>query len=792
MNNLLYLEEISIESALEVIKKRFSEKRQIYTFLGQVLLSVNPYEYFTGDRDIYAPNEEPAHLFRVLDRVMEGVKNRDQVVIVSGESGSGKTETTKQIIRYINRGSGAILDRIAKSNEVLELFGNASTEKNHNSSRFGKYIKVFFNKRRECIGMNIQTYLLEQTRVLNRENGRFHIFNTEAEVVNERLKEACFNEEDIHFIWKVIHIVNSLLETSFEQLDENTQTFAKILRERKMNVQGEIIYKTYTQEESDELRGILAMKMYCALFDWIVTRMNSIYQISPDENISTIGILDIFGFENLQKNGLEQLCINYCNEIIQGLLNRVLLEDKISLYRDEGVPLDKIDLELNKEQIALIQSLFGALDEECMLPAGSDVGFISKANTNNQKHPYYRMNRTSAQKEFSVVHYAGEIPYRVRGFCARNLDRINPDLDDYIKDHFSSARSEEKSDTKKRPAKRKSIIGRVKINSITQQFSTSLQKFIDSIADADIHFVKCIKPNSTETSLLFETDLVREQLEYNGVIQLIKILKQGYPCIVSKADFMEEYNVLLDEVQYSQDDLVIGKTRVFMVEWLADELRRQLLELRREKVQLIQNSARRALIRSRFVFKKMAVICLSRICRRKSCVEKYKQEIAAARITRFIRTVAYKKRYQANREAVITIQRTWRTNRIKRQMVIRRTAITIIKRAWRKHIRRKADVSNQNAELREQLREKSQYIDKLEQRILELETRDVEVSVPDDSHYKETILNYQKNIQSRLEEKIELTERVERLERENNLLIYQLAHLKKGQRARSWFSRLFD
>ena len=102
MDNLLYIDEITIDRCIHILSERFKNKK-IYTQLGGVLLSINPYQYFTGNDNIYQlDNNDTVHLFRTMDKVYEGMLNgENQTIIVSGESGSGKTETTKQMIQYL-------------------------------------------------------------------------------------------------------------------------------------------------------------------------------------------------------------------------------------------------------------------------------------------------------------------------------------------------------------------------------------------------------------------------------------------------------------------------------------------------------------------------------------------------------------------------------------------------------------------------------------------------------------------------------------------------------------------
>ena len=451
MDNLLYIDEITIDRCIHILSERFKNKK-IYTQLGGVLLSINPYKYFTGNDNIYQlDNNDTVHLFRTMDKVYEGMLNgENQTIIVSGESGSGKTETTKQMIQYLNHYNGNdgnnLLEKIEASGLVLEMFGNAATEKNHNSSRFGKFIELYY-KEKECIGMTTNVYLLEKTRVLI-PHGRFHVFNKFSEDVRIVLEKAGFLTHQITFILKTVELVEEIGKLQFGNI--TNPLYKELLTRKKINIQDETIEKIYTETEFNELRDTISMKLYEFLFLWLVEQMNNFYQISNTSGLLKIGVLDIFGFENLKTNKLEQLCINYANEIIQGLLNKILLEDKIKLYKEEQIPIDTIPPKLNSQQIDLVEKIFIALDEECMLPKGSNTSFIQKINLQFTDNSLYGINKLTCNKCFQIDHYAGKIEYSVNEFIQFNLDRQNIEIDNFIHQLFIEVGLEKKKETRNR------------------------------------------------------------------------------------------------------------------------------------------------------------------------------------------------------------------------------------------------------------------------------------------------------------------------------------------------------
>ena len=181
------------------------------------------------------------HEVGMSDLISKNLENKNQIIIVSGESGSGKTETTKQIIHYLNscvkNSDNKLIERIEASGIILEYFGNATTSKNTNSSRFGKLIEVYYNKNMECLGMKIITYILEKTRVLRSEEiGKFHIFNRDVNEIIDLLNKGGFTEENISFIIDNIETIKYLLNIGYGDNIKNNK-LRDVLSKRTIKVQ---------------------------------------------------------------------------------------------------------------------------------------------------------------------------------------------------------------------------------------------------------------------------------------------------------------------------------------------------------------------------------------------------------------------------------------------------------------------------------------------------------------------------------------------------------------------------
>ncbi|KAI9835745.1 MAG: hypothetical protein M1819_001923 [Sarea resinae] len=206
VSDLTLISKISNEAINDNLKKRF-ENAEIYTYIGHVLVSVNPFR----DLGIYTDNvldsyrgknrlEVPPHVFAVAESAyynMNAYKD-NQCVIISGESGAGKTEAAKRLMQYIANVSGGsnsaiqeTKDMVLATNPLLESFGNAKTLKNNNSSRFGKYLELQFNGQGEPVGANITNYLLEKSRVVGQiaNERNFHIFYQFTKAASQNYRE---------------------------------------------------------------------------------------------------------------------------------------------------------------------------------------------------------------------------------------------------------------------------------------------------------------------------------------------------------------------------------------------------------------------------------------------------------------------------------------------------------------------------------------------------------------------------------------------------------------------------
>uniref|UniRef100_A0A665W6Q1 Unconventional myosin-Ig-like n=1 Tax=Echeneis naucrates TaxID=173247 RepID=A0A665W6Q1_ECHNA len=432
-SDFVLLDEVTMEQFMENLRLRF-EKGRIYTYIGEVVVSVNPYrqmdiygkdtiEAYRG-RELY---ENPPHLYAVSDAAYKAMKRRakDTCIVISGESGAGKTEASKYIMQYIaaitNPSQRAEVESVKnvllKSNCVLEAFGNAKTNRNDNSSRFGKYMDINFNFNGDPTGGHINNYLLEKSRVVHQQEGErnfhsfyqllrggseetlaaFHLQNDPAVYVytkegtsnNDRtshkavisaLEVIGFSKEEINSIYQILASILLLGNLQFEsdgesvqilgqeavnQISELTATepesVSKTLLYRTVATGGgEVIEKGHTEQQACFGRDAFAKALYERLFGWIVGRINTVIEVKDYNPVlhgknTVIGVLDIYGFEIFDNNSFEQFCINYCNEKLQQLFIELILQQEQAEYQREGITWQHIDYFNNQIIVDLVE-----------------------------------------------------------------------------------------------------------------------------------------------------------------------------------------------------------------------------------------------------------------------------------------------------------------------------------------------------------------------------------------------------------------------------------------------------
>uniref|UniRef100_A0A3B4YXB0 Myosin IH n=1 Tax=Seriola lalandi dorsalis TaxID=1841481 RepID=A0A3B4YXB0_SERLL len=497
IQDFVLLDETTETAFLSNLNKRFS-KDLIYTYIGTLLVSVNPYKeldiYNRKQMDIYMGVnffELPPHIYALADNAYHTMLTEfnNHFILISGESGAGKTEASKKILQYyaISCPSTTLLntvrDKMLKSNPVLEAFGNAKTLKNDNSSRFGKYMDIQFDSQGDAVGGHILNYLLEKSRVVHQNHGErnFHIFYQLVEGGEDDLLHQLGLERDsLHYNyltqgecaivfsindkndWKTVKnalqvidhlfgIVASVLHLGNVQFDSdskgqallNNNAETKYLNPTKIRCKRVKI--PFTIDHAIYARDALAKAIYGLTFTWLVNRINGSMENKDSSRKTVIGLLDIYGFEVFYVNSFEQFCINYCNEKLQQLFIQLTLKAEQEEYEAENIEWEPVQFFNNKIICDLVEEkhrgIISILDEECLRPGdATDLTFLERLEEKMGNHPHFvthkladKMTRKTLERgDFRLLHYAGEVTYCVVGFLDKNNDLLYRNIKDVI------------------------------------------------------------------------------------------------------------------------------------------------------------------------------------------------------------------------------------------------------------------------------------------------------------------------------------------------------------------------
>uniref|UniRef100_A0A8C5VH57 Unconventional myosin-VIIa n=2 Tax=Microcebus murinus TaxID=30608 RepID=A0A8C5VH57_MICMU len=728
----------------------------IYTYTGSILVAVNPYQLLS----IYSPEhirqytnkkigEMPPHIFAIADNCYFNMKrnSRDQCCIISGESGAGKTESTKLILQFLAAISGQhswIEQQVLEATPILEAFGNAKTIRNDNSSRFGKYIDIHFNKRGAIEGAKIEQYLLEKSRVCRQapDERNYHVFYCMLEGMSEDQKKRlglgqaseynylamgnCItcegrvdsqeyanirsamkvlmftdteNWEISKLLAAILHLGNLQYEArTFENLDAcevlfspslataasllevNSPDLMSCLTSRTLITRGETVSTPLSREQALDVRDAFVKGIYGRLFVWIVDKINAAIYKPPSQEVKnsrrSIGLLDIFGFENFAMNSFEQLCINFANEHLQQFFVRHVFKLEQEEYDLESIDWLHIEFTDNQDALDMIankpMNIISLIDEESKFPKGTDTTMLHKLNSQHKLNANYIPPKNNHETQFGINHFAGVVYYETQGFLEKNRDTLHGDIiqlvhssrNKFIKQIFQADVAMGAETRKRSPT-------------LSSQFKRSLELLMRTLGACQPFFVRCIKPNEFKKPMLFDRHLCVRQLRYSGMMETIRIRRAGYPIRYSFVEFVERYRVLLPGVKpaYKQgdlqgtcqriaeavlgthDDWQIGKTKIFL-----KDHHDMLLEVERDKaitdrVILLQKVIRGFKDRSNFLKLKNAATLIQRHWRGHNCRKNYGlMRLGFLRLQALHRSRKLHQQYRLARQRIIGFQ----------------------------------------------------------------------------------------------------------------------------------------
>ncbi|XP_072303122.1 unconventional myosin-VIIa-like [Eucyclogobius newberryi] len=769
VEDMIRLGDLNEAGILRNLLIRYNE-RVIYTYTGSILVAVNPYlvlPIYTAEQIRLFTNKKigelPPHIFAIADNCYFNMQrtNKDQCCIISGESGAGKTESTKLILQFLAAISGQhswIEQQVLEATPILEAFGNAKTIRNDNSSRFGKYIDIHFTKRGAIEGAKIEQYLLEKSRVCRQapDERNYHVFYcilkgmapeqktklglglatdycyltmgkcTECEARDDladyssilsAMKVLMFTDTENWEISKLLAAILHMGNLRFEALTYDNLDACMVVRSpdlctaasllevepkdvmvcltsRTLITRGESVCTPLNVGQGQDVRDAFVKGIYGRLFVWIVDKINAaIYRRSPCENnvvSRSIGLLDIFGFENFIVNSFEQLCINFANESLQQFFVRHVFKLEQEEYNLEDISWQHIEFSDNQEALDMIAikplNIIALIDEESKFPKGTDATMLYKLNSQHKQNSYYITPKNSYETQFGIQHFAGVVYYETKGFLEKNRDSLNTDIiqlvhsskNKFIKQIFQADVAMflcgyQQPST---PAP-KGVETRKRSPTLSSQFKRSLELLMRTLSVCQPFFVRCIKPNEHKKPMLFDRELCIRQLRYSGMMETIRIRRGGYPIRYTFSEFVERYRVLLPGVKpaHIQDDLrgtcrqivlarlgkhgdwQIGKTKIFLKDHHDMQLEMERDKGITDKVILIQKSVRGHRERTTFLRKRLAATVIQKVWRGFRCKRNFcKMQSGFLRLQAMYRSRKYRQSYLLTRLCVTRLQ----------------------------------------------------------------------------------------------------------------------------------------
>ncbi|XP_051118886.1 myosin-11-like [Andrographis paniculata] len=625
MTKLSYLHEPGV---LQNLATRY-QLNEIYTYTGSILIAINPFQRLPHLYDAHmmqqykgAPfGELSPHVFAIADMSYRAMVNegKSNSILVSGESGAGKTETTKMLMRYLAYLGGrkategrTVEQQVLESNPVLEAFGNAKTVRNNNSSRFGKFVEIQFDKHGRISGAAIRTYLLERSRVcqVSDPERNYHCFYLlcaapQEEITKYKLSNPktfhylnqsnCYElvgvndaheflatrramdivgisqkEQDAIFrvVAAILHIGNVdfmkgkeidssvlkddkskfHLQTAAELLMCDSSALEDALLKRVMVTPEEVIKRSLDPKSATVSRDGLAKTIYSRLFDWLVDKINNSIGQDPNSKV-LIGVLDIYGFESFKSNSFEQFCINYTNEKLQQHFNQHVFKMEQEEYEREAIDWSYIEFVDNQDVLDLIEKKPGGI-----VTLLDEACMFPKSTHETFSQKLYQTFKN--HKRF-IKPKLSRTDFTIAHYAGEVMYQSDQFLDknkDYVVPEHQDLLNASKCSfvaglfPPLPEETNKSSNKSSKFSSIGSRFKLQLQQLMDTLNSTEPHYIRCVKPNNLLKPGIFENNNILQQLRCGGVLEAIRISCAGYPTRKTFFEFINRFGILAPEV----------------------------------------------------------------------------------------------------------------------------------------------------------------------------------------------------------------------------------------------------
>ncbi|CAH2077072.1 unnamed protein product, partial [Thlaspi arvense] len=653
MTKLTYLHEAGV---LYNLQRRYA-LNDIYTYTGSILIAVNPFKKLPHLYNSYmmeqykgAPfGELSPHVFAVSEVAYRAMidDSRSQSILVSGESGAGKTETTKLIMQYLTFVGGraaednrSVEQQVLESNPLLEAFGNAKTVRNDNSSRFGKFVEIQFDANGRISGAAIRTYLLERSRVvrITDPERNYHCFYQLCASGNDAEKYKLSNPRQFHYLNQ--SKTYELEGVSNAEEYKNTR--------RAMDIVG------ISHDEQEGIFRTLAAILHLGNVEFSAGKEHDSSVVKDRESrIHLQMAADLFKCDaNLL---LASLCTRSIltreGTIIKALDCNAAVTSRDALAKTVYARLfdwlvDKINRSVGQDPNSRFQ--IGVLDIygfECFKSNSFEQFCINFANEKLQQHfneHVFKMEQDEYRKEeinWSYIEFIDNqdvldliekkpigVTYQTETFLDKNRDYtivehcnlLSSSKCPFVAGLFPSAPEE-------------STRSSYKFSSVSSRFKQQLQALMETLSKTEPHYVRCVKPNSFNRPQKFENLSVLHQLRCGGVLEAVRISLAGYPTRRNYSDFVDRFGLLAPEFMDESNDeqaltekilrklglgnYQLGRTKVFLRAGQIGILDSRRAEVLDASARLIQRRLRTFVTHQNFISTRASAISIQAYCR---------------------------------------------------------------------------------------------------------------------------------------------------------------------------------